>query len=90
MADTEALSTPLASMSLLNAPRIADKNGESTTRVNLLLPRELRDKIWSYLLRHEHVQAAPYRQRSSDKRGMVGRATVTLKWNVRRDRMRFC
>lgn len=41
----------------------------STERTNFPLPRELRDRIYEYLLCHEHIKAAPYSTRSLQEQG---------------------
>lgn len=44
----------------------------TTPRPNLPLPRELRDHVYFYLLRHENVREALYHTRSTSTAGTGG------------------
>lgn len=72
MADTEALTTSIAAMAVSDTTLTAAQGAHnSPSRSNLPLPRELRDQIWRYLLRHEHVHDGMWRDRPLSRRGPV-------------------
>lgn len=52
----------------LNISDSTDDAGTRPAQVNFPLPRELRDQIYGYLLRHEHVHEDPWPQRTPRKK----------------------
>jgi hypothetical protein len=50
----------------------------SPPKTILSLPRELRDQIYGYLLRHEHVHEKPYHTRKKSARGKVSNPRLSL------------
>lgn len=69
---TEDLRTAIDELEKLNIDdAIADDLEPPAPMPNFPLPRELRDHIFSYLLRHEHVRTEPYHTRKPSARSEV-------------------
>ena len=76
--DAQAVAQKLQDVSIAESDTMAQQQPPHLP--NFPIPRELRDKIYGYLLHHEHLVDEPYHTRSEDKRGRVRILGPALKY----------